>query len=385
YQSPEIRIPTWYGIEITGGLENLRGNRFDPAETLGKTNYLGIQIPLAKNLLMDKRRALLKQAHIYNSMSYLEQKAVINNILIDAIETYWMWVKEYETYLVVKKNVANNEKRLELLRLTFAQGERAAIDTLEAYSQLQNFQYQENQSLLKFKNYGLELSSFLWTSNNQPFVLPENITPNERLNSGSAVPSARLSLTDYISSGLVNHPELNLYQFKLNMLQIDKQLKFQDLLPKIDFKYNILGKGYNVGYNMSNVALFENNYQYGIKVEVPLRFSLGRGDYKNANLKINEVKLDQSIKKLAIEIKIKTYYNDYLTLLKQIQLQSSNLDIYKQLLTAEETRFSNGESSLFLINSRENKYLEAQEKLIELKAKLYKTIYALDWSAGLLQ
>ena len=41
-------------------------------------------------------------------------------------------------------------------------------------------------------------------------------------------------------------------------------------------------------------------------------------------------------------------------------------------------------NSLFLINSRENKALEALEKLIELKTKFAKTVYALQGSAGLL-
>jgi hypothetical protein len=55
------------------------------------------------------------------------------------------------------------------------------------------------------------------------------------------------------------------------------------------------------------------------------------------------------------------------------------------MLKAEETLFENGESSLFLINSRENKVLEAEKKLIDLKTKCIKTIYALQWSSGLLK
>jgi outer membrane protein TolC len=55
---------------------------------------------------------------------------------------------------------------------------------------------------------------------------------------------------------------------------------------------------------------------------------------------------------------------------------------YQLLVKAEETRLLNGESSLFLVNSRENKALEALEKLIDLKTKYFKTIYALQWSAG---
>jgi outer membrane protein TolC len=55
------------------------------------------------------------------------------------------------------------------------------------------------------------------------------------------------------------------------------------------------------------------------------------------------------------------------------------------VLAAEESKLSNGESSLFLVNSRETKALEAQEKLIEIKTKYYKTSYKLLWAAGLLQ
>ncbi|WP_221393492.1 hypothetical protein [Dyadobacter sp. NIV53] len=61
-----------------------------------------------------------------------------------------------------------------------------------------------------------------------------------------------------------------------------------------------------------------------------------------------------------------------------------NYDNYQKLVQAEQIRFANGESSLFLINSRENKALEAREKLIELKTKYFQTAYSLQWSAGLL-
>ena len=57
---------------------------------------------------------------------------------------------------------------------------------------------------------------------------------------------------------------------------------------------------------------------------------------------------------------------------------------YNALVKAEESRFAQGESSLFLINSRESKAMEAAEKLTELKAYLFKTVYALQARAGVL-
>lgn len=92
YLNPTITLPTWFGIELTSGLENLSGNRFDPSETLGQTSYIGASIPLIKNLLIDKRRAYLKQAKVYNNMAFTEQQALINNILMDAAAQYWEWV-----------------------------------------------------------------------------------------------------------------------------------------------------------------------------------------------------------------------------------------------------------------------------------------------------
>jgi hypothetical protein len=42
---------------------------------------------------------------------------------------------------------------------------------------------------------------------------------------------------------------------------------------------------------------------------------------------------------------------------------------YERLLEAEEIKFDNGESSVFLINSRQMKLVSAQEKLTELQRK----------------
>lgn len=385
YASPEIKIPTWYGVELVGGLENLSGNRYDPSETIGKTSYLGISIPLAKNLVIDKRRAFLQQAKIFNTMAQVEQRAVINDLLMNTAEAYWNWVKAYQTYVIVKNNVEVNQKRVEFVKKSFINGERAAIDTVEAVAQLQSFQYLQNQNWVEFQNAGLQLSVFLWKSNNEPYLLPETVIPSDGWENETNISNFNLILTDLLNLAENNHPDLRLYEYKLGVLGIDKKLKFQELLPKIDFKYNQLSKGYNLLETASAGPLFQNNFQYSFKMEVPLRLSQGRGEYKKAKLKIEETTLDQSQKKLQIALKVKSYYNEFLNLKAQIALQSNNYKNYQQLVSAEETKLLNGESSLFLINSRENKSLEALEKLVELKTKYYKTIYSLQWSAGLLQ
>jgi len=57
---------------------------------------------------------------------------------------------------------------------------------------------------------------------------------------------------------------------------------------------------------------------------------------------------------------------------QQIAIANQNINNYQRLLQGEEAKYGNGESSLFLINSRENKLIEAQQKVIELRFKFIK-------------
>ena len=103
-----------------------------------------------------------------------------------------------------------------------------------------------------------------------------------------------------------------------------------------------------------------------------------------AKLKLAENTLYLKQKFTETENKIKDYYNRAAILQTQITTGNSALLNYNALLKNELLRFNNGESSLFLVNSRENKVLEIKQKIIELQVKLLKAIYTLNWAGGAL-
>lgn len=383
YNRPELSIPTWFGVEVYAGLENLSGSRTDPSETTGETSYFGVSIPLAKNLLMDKRRAALQTAKIFRQASEAERRNILNNLLLDAMKNYWYWMQYFQVYKILNDAVLINEKRFELVKTGFRLGDRPAIDTTEALTQLQSFQVMRENAWMQFQNAGLELSVFLWAQNDKPVILPQDVVPadNEAL---LGITSANLPvLNELVDAALKNHPELLLYNFKLDALNVEKKLKFQQLLPTVNFRYNQLGKGYDI-LKTATGPLFENNYQYGFTFGIPLRLSEGRGDYRKAKLKITETRLDLNLKQVQIENKVKSYFNELIALKNQVTVQEKAYRNYLALQRAEESRFQIGESSLFLINARENKALEALQKLQELRTKYLITVNALQWAAGLL-
>ncbi|MBK6632963.1 MAG: TolC family protein [Chitinophagaceae bacterium] len=314
----QLSIPTWYGIEIQTGIEYLSGSRFNPEATAGKTGFAGISIPLAKNLLMDKRRAALQQAKIMQQASEAERKIMLNDLLLDATDAYWQWVQAYLNFKTYQDLIRVNRQRYNLVKAAFRNGDRPAIDTTEALTQLQQFEYQQNEALLLWQNTGIQLSGYLWQQNNQAYLLPQDIFPQEKIESllnAVVFPEQEL----LIDEAKKDHPVLEVYNFKLDALAVQRKLKFQELLPSLDLKYNQLGKGYNIA-STATKTMFDNNYKYGISFSMPLRLSSGRGEYKMAKLKISETRLQQNQKQTDIVNLVREYFNRLINYQSQVAL-----------------------------------------------------------------
>ena len=372
----ELGIPTWYGIDITGSYNYLDGEKLNNSETKGGLYQFGVTIPLAKNLLYDKRRAMLDQAKFGLKMTEAEQIVLTNELLLDAENTYWDWVKNYEIYKLQKSAGEINRKRLELTKKTYEFGERPAIDTVEAASQLQSFELQERNAYLNFVKSTQELQMFLWKDKQDLYEIAQLIFPSSSLDEHSGYSDYEFLLQNLESKLLQNHASLEYYLQKQNILESERRIKWQSFLPKIDFTYNFFNKE---NYKSDFLPLFDNNFQYGLKLEIPIFQRQARADYEIAKLKISQNQQDSQLKLREVNTKIETYKYEVTNYFSQIDISAKNLNNYKRLLNAEETRFSNGESSLFLINSRENKLLDAREKNIELKAKFLKSYNKLKW------
>lgn len=375
HRQHEVRVPTWYGIEVRAGSESLSGERTNPSDTKGSVSYVGVSVPLLRNLAMDKRRAVLAQAKLMQEASLAEQQRVLNDLLYDAVKTYRLWWQQHQLARLFRDAMTNARKRLAMVREMARLGERPAIDTLEAFTQLQAFQLREAEIALESAKAQLDLSLFLWTEGGQPYELPADAVP--RTDTLAENPPL---LEDYLAA-VGDHPELQQYRFKLSALRLERQLAFQSLLPSVNLHYNQLGKGLSLKETVSAPWL-HNNYRFGVTMALPLRLSEGRGQYNKAGIKLQGARLEQLHKKAALETKVKQSFTEWQQLRRQLQVQQSAVLNYQALQRGEEIKFLNGESSLFLVNSREAKALEAREKLIALEAKESLARYGLQWAAG---
>jgi len=378
-----LKIPTWYGIELKTGYDQNRGVFLNPENNQpnGGLVYGGVSIPLGQGLVIDTRRATLKQAQIYAEATIAEQNAMLNDLYFNALSQYWEWVQSWHQLQVYETSLALAQTRFEAITQTYFLGEIPAIDTLEAFIQVQNRQMNRNQHRLTYQNTTIELSFYLWGDNFIPLEITENLKPADFKAINISNPFPKDTLNSILSNLEDLNPELQLYDYQLRSFEIERRVRRDQLKPKINLNYNLLNEpiGSNVAANLSM-----QNYTWGVEFAFPLFLRRERANLALTNIKINDTELGRTQKSLEIKNKVEQYFNSQNTAFSQVQLYTNAVENYYKLLEGEREKFDNGESSLFLINSREIMAIDAEITLIKLQTTYQKDRLGIYWAAGLL-
>jgi outer membrane protein TolC len=175
-----------------------------------------------------------------------------------------------------------------------------------------------------------------------------------------------------------NHPELQLYEYKLADLQIEQAWKREKIKPTVNLNYNFL----NDARNPAVEGRFFNDYKWGFEFSMPLLFRSEVGDLRLTQIKMKEAEFGRSQKSLEITNKVLAFYQQLLNLVDQETLYGENVVNYERLLDGERRKFDAGESSLFLINSREVSLIDAKIKQLDVKTKNMINYLSYFWASG---
>jgi outer membrane protein TolC len=359
-----FKIPTWYGIEIKAGFDRMEGVFLNPQNTV-PTNGLvmaGISIPIGQGLLINDRMADLKKAKIYNNLSQAERDLEVANVLYAASNSYFNWYRNYNEYKLYKTFLKNAQFRYDGIKGLITAGDRPAIDSIEAGILVKSRKLSLEQSRLKLLKSKLELSNFLWFENNLPLELQDGITPETELEKKveNTLKTNGLLLADI---DFQNHPKIRSLQNKVSILEVEKRLKGDLLKPTINLNYNYLSEPEFVR-DFNTV-----NYKYGINFSFPLFLRKERGNFKMAKFKLQDAELDLQLENQVLRNKIDYQLQEINSLKEQIDIANELVANFTTMLEAEERMFFFGESSLFLINSRENSLLSSSLQQIDTQLR----------------
>jgi len=360
-----FKIPTWYGIELKANFENNSGVFLNPAATVDNLYSAGVSLSLLKGLLMNDRMAAIKQARLFINQAKEDQQILVNNILYKASVTYFTWLKAYNEKQVYTSFVKNATFRLKATKRAFSEGDKPAIDTLEASIFYKSRLLDLEKARIKYVKTSLELSNFLWLADNTPVELQRNIIPD--ISTLQTVDNTfNIALFNNQNFDINKHPKIKSLRFKIERLDVERRLKFNRLLPKLDVDYNFLSPNENQFSNFNT-----ENYKAVVKFSLPIFLRKARGDLRLAKVKLNEIQFENEAFIVSITNKIDAIQQELDSYTIQSNLTKDIVIDYEALLKAEERKFFLGASSLFLVNYREVKLIESRLKAIDLENRFF--------------
>lgn len=387
YTEAGLKWPTLLGLEVKGAYNYTSGAYLNPESVLpadGQATF-GLNWTLGQGLFIDERRAALRQANIGLQQGDAERAALLNDLLLEAAKAYWNWVAADNTLSVLDAALRQAEQRNTAIRESYLQGERSAMDTLETFIQVQNRLLDVNFARVDLQNATIALQNFLWNENLEPRASGQ-VPPPPTLLTGDFIPISVQTAQELAQQARLQHPELRMYEAKRRSLDVERRLKNEKRKPVLDLSYYLLGEGWQFfpTSTANGGAVLTNDIKWGVNFSYPLLNRKARGDLQATEIKIVQTDYEIRQKRLTIENKVRQYANELNNLNNQITLYRSTTANYRTLLDAENERFTFGESSVFLVNTREQRWLDAQIKYLKLLSEYRKAEAGLQWSAGAL-
>lgn len=373
WQSP-FAISLESGFEQTGGVY-LNPEQTTPADGLFR---LGASIPIGQGLFIDQARADIRKARLYGSITSAEQQLRINQLLYQATTAYLEWLKYTQIEQVYASAYQITLSRLSQVKQSVILGDKPAIDTVEASIQVQNRRLLLREARMRARNAQYLVSSFIWDEEGPQ---PERVTiwqPTENLSANRVIPRELKLQSDSL---VLNHPKLVQSKAKLDQLGIDERWAKEQLKPRVDVKYQALTQPVN-GQGFASFST--NNYQWGLGVAFPILLRKERAHLKLVRLAQQEAEWNIEAMQNLISQEIQIAFNTINILQEQALGFRQIVRDRATLLAGERTRFETGESSLFLINSREMNYFKAQVELIDLEVESRKALIRFYYTLGLL-
>ncbi|WP_236975063.1 TolC family protein [Membranihabitans maritimus] len=360
--STKLRIPTVLGLDLVAGYENTEGKYLNPELNTDDNGlwHIGIELDILQGLIVNERKTTLTQAKVFQQLTKNEKQVILNELLFNATYAYLQWQLFHHFDQVLNENLQLANTYFENTKQSFFGGDKTAMDTLEAHILSQNAQIELQKNDMELVQSRMNIENFLWYDN-QPMQLQPNINPEDYFSLNF------LSVNKRNDISIENNPSLLASINKLSMLEIEQKLKREKLKPKLKLKYNPLL------YTTSNSIVPNysiDNYSWGFVFAMPLFLRSERADIQQGKIKMFDQKLEIENKKNELENKIENTLAQQNLLRKQHDILEVNTQNYKRLLDGENEKFLYGESSVFLLNKRQEKYITSRLKLIGNQIKM---------------
>lgn len=366
YGNAGIEWQSPYAFKVSAGYDWSGGEFLTDELFISNPNgqsYLGIKLPLLQGLITDAARIGRLRGDVAVEQQRAIAEIVRNELRIDVAHRYAEWLFAERTLTINEETEVLIETYLRDTRTLFEQGDKPAVDTLEAFIYLGTQRLATQQARVDAQIAKLAFSEMYWPlkEEDQPVALNQSVLELPMVPDWEAA-----------------QPELRDLQLLVTDYQLEQQLKQEKLKPILDANYYILGDGLNIPIPQDQFgSVFTRGFKAGVTASYPIFNRKARGDVELGRLKIVEAEAKLSDKRQSLQQKAAAYENALLAYQRQFAEATRLAEQNRELLEAELELFRLGESTQFLLNTRQQNLQKAM--LVAEKLRFSRNKAALTW------
>ena len=364
------------GIKWETGWINNAGTIKSPSSSTGDVGefYVGASIPLLRGLNINDKSVGLEQAKVVEKQVRLDYRNLRLLTLLNAGSAYYNWVTAVMQREIIQENLKLAELRLEQVKASIEAGDKAEIDEVEAAREVAK----RAEALLKAERIvqksAIKLALYLWNSNGQAQEIPrEELAPRTLPETSELLEK---DIAEFQVQALEKRPELRRLDLQKDIFEWDKKLAENDKLPQLDLK---LRPGVDTGGQSIGVT-----FKAGIELVLPLATRSADGRERAASIKMDKLSLDQVELVRRILLQVQDAAGEINATGARLKRAHRVYKLAKKLEEAERLKFELGDSSLFLVNTRERATVEAALKVLQIRNEQAQSILLLETVSGLI-
>ncbi|WP_412754133.1 TolC family protein [Legionella londiniensis] len=346
YGDTELNIPTLYnGLKFFAGYRNGQGDW-----PIYYQNYLtnsggeyraGLSIPLLRDRLIDKERTSLLTKAETICIKKIDAEVTKINIYQETVKAYWRWVEAGLQLKMYNQLLQLARLRQEAIEKRAHEGDLPKLAIAENMQQIVQREQLCNQAQMVFKQAAIQLSLYYRNKDGTPQIPLEGNLP-------IFLPQRSL-IQPRIFAQLKKHPAMKRLEVYAKIVKLKLGMAQNELLPNLDATVSTY-KQYGSG---GEPLLIPQAAMVGLTFKLPLYRNEAKGKVISAQSELQQIdtelkflyeQLKNELSKLFVGIKL---YQ------QQVYLLEKELELARKLQIAETKKFNAGDSTLFLVNQRE--------------------------------
>lgn len=399
----------WNGARLDASFNNSRMSTTNPFSGLNPFTQSTLGVNLVQPLLRgrkidnDRNQLRLRRKQVDVSEADYEQRVI--QVVTAVTQAYWDLVAARQDIDVKKQSVDLARDQFERSKRQIDAGTLAPVELSAAQAELERRQDTYYSSIGFLTEVENNLKSLLAGGRDQT-IWDEEVIPVE---TRSMAPPANDDLKVAVKGAVGKRPELRNLRLRLESNDMQKDLARNQLLPQANLTagYTMAGlagsrntaqnpffpgnsgsvvpPAFIGGYGTTLSNMFGQNYtswQAGMQIEWTARNRTAKEALAQVNLNERSLELQRTRLEQQVEAEVRNALQALRTAEQRIVAAEASVKAAREKLDSEQRLFDTGESTNFLVLTRQNEFADSQRRGLVARLDFNKAIARLEQALG---